>query len=75
METNQKKSHLIRSSMASTVLTSGVLPTLSISSAVWGTPGLMVTTKTIPAEEEEPREELTLQAEALVPLANVMHPV
>lgn len=55
--------------MASTVLTSGVLPTLSISVAVWGTPGLMVTTKTIPAGE--PEEELTVQAEALVGPASV----
>lgn len=54
----KRKCHLIRSSMASTVLTSGVLPTLSISCTFWVTPGLMVITKIIPAEGQ-PEEELS----------------
>ena len=44
--------HLIRSNMASTVLTSGLLPVRSISSTFWLTPGLMLTTSTIPVVKE-----------------------
>lgn len=44
--------HLIKSNMASTVLTSGLLPLLSISPTFWLTPGLMVTTSTIPVAKE-----------------------
>lgn len=40
--------YLTRSSKVSTVVTFGVLPALSILSAVWDTPGLIVVTRTIP---------------------------
>lgn len=49
----KSKAYLIKSNMASTVETSGVLPILSISSAFWDTPGLMVTTNTIPAIQKK----------------------
>lgn len=44
--------HLIRSNMASTELTSGLLPVLSISFTFWVTPGLMLTTSTIPMTKD-----------------------
>lgn len=53
-----KDTHLIRSNMASTVLTSGLLPVLSISSTFWDTPGLMLTTSTMPVAKESITEHL-----------------
>lgn len=44
--------------MASTVLTSGVLPVLLISLTFWVTPGLMLTTSTIPVAKDSIHREL-----------------